>query len=361
MKKQDIILSFNNEISYNEDGKHKRDGLSSAIRTENNLWVCCDEGSSLERLTFLGEGKLGNHKTFNLNEYIEMPLGSSEEVDLEGLGIHENKYIWVVGSHSLTRKKPKKSDPPEKQIKRLAKVKEDPKRYLLARIPIVKDELGNYDLCKICPDNNNKSDKVTAAQLERRDRGNQLMEALENDEHFKDFLKIPGKDNGFDIEGLAVYKEKIFIGVRGPVLRGWAIILEIQVEDIDKHYFQLKPGSNGKLYKKHFLHLEGMGIRDLRVINEDLLILAGPSMDLDGTISVYRWRNGIEQKEEAIVHRKDLERLFDVPHGSGENSGHDKAEGMALLDQNHVLIVFDTPTNKRKLDDSSVIGDVYQV
>ena len=40
---------------------------------------------------------------------------------------------------------------------------------------------------------------------------------------------IPGKDNGIDCEGLAVAGDRVFIGLRGPVLRGWAMIIELQV------------------------------------------------------------------------------------------------------------------------------------
>jgi hypothetical protein len=102
-----------------------------------------------------------------------------------------------------------------------------------------------------------------------------------------------------------------------------------------------------------------MGVRELRLVGDDLLILAGPTMDLDGTIAVYRWPNGVRQQEEAIVHRKELERLFEVPHGHGPTSGQDKAEGMALYDENHVLIVFDSPTDARKPDGDSVVADLF--
>lgn len=363
MSKKQVKISFNNAISFNEAGKHVRDGLSSAVLTGSNLWTCCDERSSLERLTLMEDGTFSDHKTFDLNHYISLPAGTDCEVDIEGLAVDgSNQYLWIVGSHSLARKKPKKKDTPEKQIRRLAKVKEDPNRYLLARIPLMLDTAtGNYELCSTCADAHDASKTVSAAQLVRTDKGNQLMEVLAQDEHFKNFMNIPGKDNGFDIEGLAIHKEQIFLGIRGPVLRGWAVILELQVEDMADGYFQLKADSQGRLYKKHFLHLEGMGIRDLRVREDGLLILAGPTMDLDGTIAVYRWSQALTQKAEAIVHRKELERLFDVPHGSGETTGQDKAEGMALYDNKHVLIVFDTPTLARKPDDSSVLADLYQL
>ena len=231
----------------------------------------------------------------------------------------------------------------------------------MARIPLVLDsQTGDYTLCKRCPNPDHPDRFLTAAQLVMDQKGNQLLDLMAQDPHFKDFMKIPGKDNGFDIEGLAVNGEKIFLGIRGPVLRGWAAILELQVQNTRPGYFELQP-VDSKLYKKHFLHMEGMGVRELRVVGDDLLILAGPTMDLDGTIAVYRWPKGVLQQEEAVVHRKELERLFDLPHGQGPTSGQDKAEGMALVDNEHVLVVYDTPTEDRKPDENSVIADLCRL
>ncbi len=63
-----------------------------------------------------------------------------------------------------------------------------------------------------------------------------LLITIADEEHFKQFFArkakfgavtsaVPGKDNGLDIEGLAVSEDRIFIGLRGPVLRGWTVIL----------------------------------------------------------------------------------------------------------------------------------------
>jgi hypothetical protein len=360
MFERKISVAFNPETSYNASGKHIRDGLSCALRTGNNFWFCCDERSSLERLTILEDGSLGKHKQFDLSAYLELPSATDCEIDIEGLGLDEN-YLWLTGSHSLARKKPRKKDSIEKQIKRLATVKEDPNRYILAKIPIVKDpETGDYELFKTT-NSPRQANPFQASQLAFKGRRNRLMEVLEDDEHFKHFMKIPGKDNGFDIEGLAVDNDKIYIGVRGPVLRGWAVILELQFEEAAKGFFDLKPFQKGKYYKKHFLRLQGMGIRDLIILEKDMLILAGPTMDIDGTISVYRWKNALLAQSDTVVHRSEMQKLFDVPHGYGEKSGRDKAEGMALYDPNSLLIVFDSPTDERKAGESQVAADLFRI
>jgi hypothetical protein len=361
MKKNTVTLSFDNKISLNEAGKHVRDGLSAAIRVGDYLWLCCDERVSLERLKLDGPKAFSGHTSFDLTTFLHLPGGKDSEIDIEGLA-YEDHYLWLVGSHSLARKKPRKDDSPDKQMKRLAKIKQDPNRYLLARIPLVADpETGEYQLYKSCPDPRDGAKTLTAAQLVGDDKGNQLMDALADDPHYKDFLRLPGKDNGFDIEGLAVAGDKIFLGIRGPVLRGWAGILEIAVKEDKPGYFALKKNADKTLYTKHFLHLEGMGVRDLLVVKEDLLMLAGPTMDLDGSIAVYRWPGAIQQQTAAMVHRKELDRLFDVPHGAGPTTGQDKAEGMALFDDHQVLVVFDYPTDTRKSDDHSIEADLYPI
>lgn len=361
MFKRKVGLQFDSKISYNSKGKHLLDGLSCALRTGNNFWFCCDERSSLERLSILQDGTLGNHKQYDLNNYLNIPAGTECEIDIEGLSA-DGDYLWLTGSHSLARKKPRKDDSAQKQIKRLAKVKEDPNRYILAKIPLMIDpQTGDYELVKKTQDTQENDSKIHASQLLSSGGRNRLFEVLENDEHFKHFMKIPGKDNGFDIEGLAVSTDKIYLGIRGPVLRGWAVILELQFEEVKKGIFDLQKIEKETYYRKHFLRLQGMGIRDLVILNHDLLILAGPTMDLDGTISVYRWKDALLAEKETILHRQELEKLFDVPHGYGENSGKDKAEGMALFDQNSLLIVFDSPANSRKTEESKVLADLFQI
>ena len=104
-----------------------------------------------------------------------------------------------------------------------------------------------------------------------------------------------------------------------------------------------------------------MGVRELRQRGSDLLLLAGPTMDLDGTIAVYCWPDALRCEQDSLIGPDKLQRLFDVPHGFGPTAGQDKAEGMALLDDQHVLIVFDSPTDARKPAPHQVVADVYKI
>ena len=71
---------------------------------------------------------------------------------------------------------------------------------------------------------------LRAARLAGGRKNDALTRALRDDPHLGPFLSIPSKDNGFDIEGLAAAPNgRLFLGLRGPVLDGWACILEIHV------------------------------------------------------------------------------------------------------------------------------------
>jgi hypothetical protein len=365
-----VLLEFHPERDDLGKDKELRDGLSVVVQIGDTLWVANDETISLERLSLVEAGNTGNyrygrhHKQFSLNDYLRLAVPPSpdpadlEEADVEGL-VYADGYLWLVGSHSLKRKKPKLRDGAEKARKQLAQVSSDGNRYLLARIPIVESD-GTYALAK---EETQDGKKRTAAQLRGSGQGNDLTEALRGDEHLGSFLTIPGKDNGFDIEGLAVAGERLFIGLRGPVLRGWAVILEVELrEDNDQRStLRLKAiGPSDRLYRKHFLHLGGLGIRDLCAQGSDLLILAGPTMDLDGPVTIFRWPGGTKPEGENVVPASELERVLDVPYGQGV----DHAEGMTLFSSDggkarSLLVVYDSASQSRQLGESTLAADVF--
>ncbi|GAB4378359.1 MAG: DUF3616 domain-containing protein [Elainellaceae cyanobacterium] len=270
-------------------------------------------------------------------------------MDIEGLH-YADQYLWLTGSHSTKRKKAKPDN-----ADRLKKVKFEPNRYLIARIPLVEGTLTkSHELLK-------------SAYLERNEDGNMLISVLKQDDCLAPFFApehaaLPSKDNGFDIEGLVACKNRLLLGLRGPVLRGISILLEIEVEETDSGLLALKPlGKHEKLYKKHFLDLDGLGIRDLCFDGDDLLIVAGPTMDLDGTIRLFRLKDALDLSDNSFVQQdgKHLEALFDIPHGRGI----DRAEGIALissLDQpSCLLVIYDSPDPNRIVGDTHVLADIF--
>jgi hypothetical protein len=355
-----ILLQFDPSLNRLDKDKELRDGLSAVVQTGNQLWLASDETASLESLiTFDGGSTFKDHRSFPLDQYIDLPAEVEQEIDIEGLSFNDN-YLWIVGSHSLKRSKPK-GNTAEKDIKRLAKVKRDGNRYLLARIPLVQEN-GVYQLVKQAADPSDSNKTLYAARLRGDMHSNMLMDALKDDEHLAPFLSIPGKDNGFDIEGLALVNKKVFIGLRGPVLRGWAIVLEIEVEEHSNGYLSLREiGENNQLYKKHFINLDGLGIREIIADDVDLLIMAGPSMDLDGPVAIYKWEKGALSLSESLINHKEMKKIIDLPYGIGD----DHPEGMTLFSSERykrsILVTYDAIANSRKQDVSGVLAEVFEL
>lgn len=320
----------------------------SAVRcVDNFLWLGCDEGQQLERLTLTPEGAK-EHKTFAIADYLPLP-NNDEEVDVEGLA-YGNYYLWVLGSHSIKRKKPDPEATPEANLKRMKTLEREDNRYLLGRIPLVDGQLYRE-----CPHPHQPDILLTAAQIKRKKRGNQLSRILADDPHLGKYLKanIPGKENGFDLEGIAVSDDRVFIGLRGPVLRGWAILIELFLKESSKDILKLDK-SRGR-YRKYFLDLEGHGIRDLCFAGTDLLILAGPTMDLDGLAHVYHLKQALSNFNDHWLTPESSLDLLDKYHS-------EKAEGMTLMGHStdNLLIVYDSPSSERQ-QANQVMADIFSV
>ncbi len=340
-----ILLKFTDSFQ-----EHRQDISAIRLTPDRYLWLGSDETSTIERLSFIDAQTFANHKHFNVADFISLPAAADEEIDIEGFA-YSDYYLWFVGSHSWKRKKPKPDKTDEKNIDRLTQLKSEPNRYLIGRIPLI-----NGELIKSCPHPDKPQEQLTAAKLEVTKRGNLLIDALVDDVHLGAFVQatIPGKENGFDIEGLAVYKGRIFLGLRGPVLRGWAVMLEIELEPCGTDLLKLKEGQ----YKKYFIYLNGLGIRDLCLDGEDLLILAGPTMDLDGPVRVYRLKNSVNLQKNVL---SKPEQILEIPYGNGD----DRAEGITLFTDctqtPSIVVVYDSPAEERLPGESDVIADVFKL
>jgi hypothetical protein len=150
------------------------------------------------------------------------------------------------------------------------------------------------------------------------------------------------------------------------VLRGWAVVLSITpVRDPDDPTLlrQARIGTKKRRYAKHFLDLRGLGVRELVVDGEDLLVLAGPTMDLDGRAAVFRWRGGARADGDSIVRRDALEHVIEVPYGVGEDEDVEHPEGLALMPRmdggRGLLVAYDSPHADRLHGDDAVEEDLY--
>lgn len=325
---------------------------------------------TIERLVRDDSGDYQAHESFSVSDFFELPdaetkKGQVGEIDIEGLS-EAGGYLWLIGSHCSVRKKPKGRSV-EEDIARLARLELGPNRLVLGCVPLEHGESGSA----LVP----VSGARRAARLQK-----DLRKLLRNDPHLGPFLipvgsgrhaaALPGKDNGLDVEGLTVREAgegrfRLLLGLRGPVLRGWAMVLELLLS-VEKG--ELNPevfASSGLAYRKHFLDLNGLGVRDLIADGEDVLILAGPTMVLDGPVAVFRWRRAFESTPagDTLTSRDSgaLERLLDVPYGVD----CDHAEGLAKLpdgpEGSELMVIYDKPSAARLVGEHAVRVDVFRL
>jgi hypothetical protein len=337
--------------------------LSGAAFTGDWLWVAGDEACGVDRLRRIdpvaGEAlRYGEVRDFPLAELLDLPGAADEEADLEGMAVADG-FLWVVGSHGLKRKNARPGRDHAENAKRLAKVALDGNRRLLACLPIEPD--ANGDPCLV----RDARDGRRALRLKGDAQTNQLTRALADDPHFGPYMAIPGKDNGFDIEGLAVDGRRLLLGLRGPVLRGWSALLEIAVE-VHGEQLRLAPlDDSGTLIRKHFLQLDGLGVRDLHFSGADLYLLAGPTMVLNGEIRIFKWpgaRAVLATNREPVRFEAALTESVSLPHGRGTN----RAEAICDLPpelatgQPSWLVLYDAPGADRREGEHTVFGDLLR-
>ncbi|WP_420126023.1 DUF3616 domain-containing protein [Longimicrobium sp.] len=360
-----VRISLNAPPEGDVEERDIRESLSAVVQTGPHLWLGCDETATLERVTRLEDGRYGDHRTYRIEDVLDLPGGGSGEVDVEGLA-WAPPYLWLVGSHGRKRGKAKPEEGVEKAFAELADVDQDDNRYLLGRIPLEEDPQGGGLVPRrACADPRDPSATLTAARLKGKGRQSALMLAIADDEHLRRYLKIPGKDNGFDVEGLAASNGRLFLGLRGPVVRGWAVVLEVQPAKTSRpERLKLKRiGPDGRRYRKHLLDLDGLGVREITADGDDLLVLAGPTMAVRAPATLFRWRGAAKLEADSITGRDQLEHLLDLPHDV--DGGEDHPEGICCLETEgsrtrEVLVVYDSGGPRRQ-DGDAVVADVFPI
>lgn len=348
-----VLLRFEAEAQ-----KVRADVSAIAHTPDDHIWIGSDELTSIERLSPIGDTEYGDHQPFAVGDYVDLH-DTHEEIDIEGIDFAAG-YLWVVGSHSAKRKRAK-GENAAKDIARLTRVVTDKNRCLLARLPIVNGVPVKQD-CET---------GRSAAALAWQNGQSALLEMLKSDEHLGSIVRagLPSKENGLDIEAIAVHKDRIFLGLRGPVLRGMAIILEIATEEKAPGVLKLKDlenkrEGNKRDYRKHFVDLNGFGIRDLCLHNDDLIILAGPTMQNRSAMQIFRLSLPAESCSDTIVHAQDsrLNLLFNLPLHEQEN-----AEGISVrladlsAEPDELFVVHDSPGSDRLQGEAAIWADVYRL
>lgn len=320
--------------------------LSASVRIGDTLFLGADEACTIERLTIDGD-VAGAHQRYPLNAFLDLE-DSDEEADIEGLAVCDG-WLWVTGSHARTRPKPGKDGADCIDLDRLANLRDTRPRCLLARIPLVQSEVGWAPV--------RKDGKRRAGMVQQSKQGSALAKAMRKDPLLGPFTRVPAKEGGLDVEGIAVTDGRVALGLRGPVIGAFAVLLETELECKKSGRLALAAP-----LAKRLLALEGLGIRDLKRRGDDLLILAGPTTGLSGPCAVYLWRDWandpVRDQTEVRLHRP--ERLLDLPFGRG----FDHPEGLALWDESGetLLVVCDSPGRARLgADEVSITADLFQL
>lgn len=344
-----VTLRFRHadEIDHVEAAIHE--DISSAARHEDSLFLCCDETAGVDRLTRIEDGIWGNHAHYNLGDFIDLPDGPGGEMDIEGLDC-DGDWLWITGSHSLKRGKFK----PEKQdssagLAAMAKIKRDPNRYFLARVPLARRKDG----FAVTGEDGDRR----ASWVELKKKSSELIGWLDGDPHLGPFLTIPSKENGFDIEGLVGRGNRVWLGLRGPVLRDHAVILEFEMKVTKKGRLKPKKLADGRRYRKHLIPSGGEGVRDLEVDGDDLLVLTGPVTAGDGRSDVWRWAGFKQARRSGVVPPVSLTHVIEMPY----RGAVDHPEGLVHWPEvkGGLLVVYDSPARERLPEPETILGDIW--
>lgn len=357
--------------------------LSAVAALGDTLWLAGDESTAVERLVRAADGSYGARRAYALGRLLDLPGHADDEADIEGIDVADG-WLWCVGSHASARRSADPAaDDADAQLERLATVRAGSNRHLLARIPVVAGDDGRPTLVARAE----AADGTVrqAARLRGGRRRDALTRALARDPHLGPSLAMPSKENGLDVEGLAVVGRRVFLGLRGPVLRGLAVILEVEPRPARRRDDRLvlrRIGPDGRRYRKHFVDLCGLGVRDLCVDGDDLLILAGPTMTLDGRCAVFRWpgaaaaaRTASEadeardtpdsSRDDTLVGDGVLAVALELPYGVGTDEDLEHPEGIAFVadgaGERALLVVHDSPAEHRRRGAHAIAADLYRL
>lgn len=238
--------------------------------------------------------------------------GKPIEFDGEGVAYADGTFL-IIGSHGHPRDKNHALDPTKDKDRDTIKASITANSRI-ALVRLTTDQIGQDGKLK-------DKGAEPKARLFTGLHGILAMEPL-----LKPFLNQRLDRNGVTVEGIAALGDTLFIGLRGPSLGGdRAAILSMPVEDV--------LANRTPKARLHRVPLgPGRGVRDLAASPSGLLVLAGPTADVDGPYSIYR------------VKDETAELLGEVPPLI-EDGERVKPEALLYLDQDgesqRVLVLSD--------------------
>lgn len=329
--------------------------ISALATIGRTLFCACDETATVERLVFdEATNTFQNHENFALGHAFDLPGGLTGEMDIEGLAVDDG-YLWITGSHGLKRKHPDAEDGTQEG---LSNVGWDENRGFLGRVPIIESEPGVFRPVGGIEDLEDGESARRAAMFAMGKSGTKaIRKVLADDPLLAPFMHIPCKENGFDVEGLAVKGDRLHLGLRGPVLGSHALIVTMRFKDNGKGRLKHRKLKDGSRYTIHALDLDGLGIRDLLFDGDTLLVLAGATQNIDGIQKIYAIDRFPERAD--VITAGEIETVMALPI----MEGCDHAEGLSFFEMDgkrHLLVAYDSPSDDRHDPKSNRLDvDVY--
>ncbi|WP_026380155.1 DUF3616 domain-containing protein [Afifella pfennigii] len=304
----------------------------------SSIFLACDETATVERVIPDREtGKAATHENVSLGDIFDLPDGPGGEMDIEGLAVADG-YLWIAGSQSLKR------DEPEDGLADLRDIDWDPNRGFLGRVPLI--DSGNGVVAPVVaiePIGGEPARRAAMLPLDGKKK-TWLRKLLADDPLLAPYLYLPAKENGLDIEGLAVRGNTVLLGLRGPVLGGHAFILVLELKETAPGVLKPKKLQGKRRYRLQAVDINGQGIRDLFWQESRLLVLSGATTDLEALQSVFVLEN--YDPKEPLYAAGAVKRALDLP--AVRVSDH--AEGIAPIDidgETRLLVVYDSPSTER--------------
>jgi len=372
------VLQFDPAHDRLAHGARLSGGLSAAAAVDGTLFVAHDETVAIEalrRMPARGRAlRYAGHHRFDLRTFFALPARAAQgtgndppECDVEALSFADG-YLWVAGSHSAQRDEAEGRSTAE-AIDALARVRRSGNRFLLGRIPVAADA-HEPTLARRAP--GSAGAMRTAARLPGGRKNDALTRALRDDPHLGPFMALPTKDNGFDIEGLAAAAGgRLFIGLRGPVIDGWACVLELCVGVDARRPERLvlqrvgaphaATGTRLPRYRKHFLDLGGGGVRDLCFVGRHLLILSGPPLRGKGTATVRLWRNALSARGPQLLRDDRLPTLLELPYRAKKDHPEAIAVVAAEGRRVRVMVICDSADDARRVPPAGLRADLHDL
>ena len=190
-------------------------------------------------------------------------LPEDAELDLEGVGV-DGDVLWISGSLSLKRRRLRRGeDRRADALRRLARIQRASGKGL--------DHSERVYRLRVWVD-----DRIRAELLDSRRVRKRLLKL----DLLEPFADLPSKDNGLDVEGAAHVGEHFWFGLRGPVLRGQALMVRTGSDLRDPEPFPLDLGGSG---------IRGLTWGRSTHLGEGFLLISGPTLTAPAPFALWHW------------------------------------------------------------------------